>query len=121
MKKFILILLILVSKSSFASFPVVEEVSNQTIGSNGPLLEMGGITLIIWTIVVFTLLVFLLQYLRTSDFRETNPFKYFQISGWRRGPWLWTLYLLVLGLLVVAGSLMMILMWRGLGCMIGYC
>ena len=33
MKKFILILLILVSKLSFASFPVVEKVSNQTTGS----------------------------------------------------------------------------------------
>jgi hypothetical protein len=115
MRKLLLLLVTLITFTnvSYASFPVVEKISDQTIGSNGPLLEMGGITLIIWTIVAFTLLTFLIVYLRTN--RVTNPFELFQISGWRRGPWLWPLYLLALGLLVVAGNLMMNLMWRGLG------
>ena len=108
---------------SYASFPVVEKVSNQTTGLNGSLLEMGvPTTLIIWTIVVFPLLVFLSQYSRT---RLTNTFKYFQIFGWRvkvravQGPW-W-LILSSFVLMVVAAILTVIWMWIGFGCMIGYC
>ena len=121
MKKIILFLITITTFTnvSYASFPVVEKVSNQTTGSNVPLYLMGYPTLIIWTIVAFTLYGFLFSYLRTN--KETNPFKLFQLSGWRRGPWLWPLYLLALGLMVVSGYLMMIWMWRGLGCMIGYC
>ena len=123
MKKIILFLMTIITFTnvSYASFPVIEKVSNQTTGSNVPLYMMGIPTLIIWTIVVFTLYGFLFAYLRTNKDFLKNPFKLFQLSGWRRGPWLWPLYLLALSLMVFSGFLMMILMWRGLGCMIGYC
>ena len=125
MRKLLLLLVTLITFTnvSYASFPVVEKVSNQTTGSNGSLLEMGVPTpLIIWTIVVFLLLVFLSQYSRT---RLTNTFKYFQIFGWRvkvravQGPW-W-LILSSFVLMVVAALLTVIWMWIGLGCIIGYC
>ena len=125
MKKIILFLITITTFTnvSYASFPVVEKVSNQTTGSNGSLLEMGVPTpLIIWTIVVFLLLVFLSQYSRT---RLTNTFKYFHIFGWRvkvravQGPW-W-LILSSFVLMVVAALLTVIWMWIGLGCIIGYC
>ena len=92
MKKFILILLILVSKLSFASFPVVEKVSDQTTGSmTDPGLSShfpyyANIWFYIWGIGVFILLFFLVKNLRISGFREKNPFKYL-FSGWRRAPW----------------------------------
>ena len=105
MKRFVFIILLMISKSSFASFPVVEKVSDQTTGSNGPILYMPVITLIIWTIVVFTLLGFLGVLLKKK-----------QRTGGS-----WPLYLLALGLGVVGGILMIILMWRGLGCIIGFC
>ena len=62
MKKIILFLITITTFTnvSYASFPVVEKVSNQTTGSNGPLFEMEGNTLIIWIIVVFILFVFTL-------------------------------------------------------------
>ena len=107
MKKIILFLITITTFTnvSYASFPVVEKVSNQTTGSNGPILYMPVITLIIWTIVVFTLLGFLGVLLKKK-----------QRTGGS-----WPLYLLALGLGVVGGILMIILMWRGLGCIIGFC
>ena len=123
MKKIILFLMTIITFTnvSYASFPVIEKVSNQTTESNVPLYLMGNSTLLIWTIVGFTLYGFLFLYLRTNKDFLKNPFKLFQLSGWRRGPWLWPLYLLALSLMVFSGYLMMIWMWRGLGCMIGYC
>ena len=102
MKKIILFLITITTFTnvSYASFPVVEKVSN-------PLYDLPS--LIIWTIVVFTLLV-LLNVLFANKKRT---------GGWRRKPW--PLYLFATGLGVVAGILMIIWMWRGLGCMIGFC
>ena len=102
MKKIILFLITITTFTnvSYASFPVVEKVSN-------PLYDLPS--LIIWTIVVFTLLV-LLNVLFANKKRT---------GGWRRNPW--PLYLFATGLGVVAGILMIIWMWRGLGCIIGFC
>ena len=119
MKKTILFLITTTTFTnvSFASFPVVEKVSDQTTGS---MIDPIFLTLIIWTIVVFTLLVFLTQYSRT---RLTNTFKYFQIFGWRvkvrsvQGPW-WLILSSFL-LMLVAALLMIIWMWIGLGYMFG--
>jgi len=92
MKRFIFIILIMISKSSFASFPVVEKVSDQTTGSmTDPGLSYhfpyyANIWFYIWGIGVFILLIFLVKNLRISGFREKNPFKYL-FSGWRRAPW----------------------------------
>ena len=92
MKRFFLIILLMISKSSFASFPVVEKVSDQTTGSmTDPGLSSvfpyyANIWFYIWGIGVFILLIFLVKNLRISGFREKNPFKYL-FSGWRRAPW----------------------------------
>ena len=92
MKRFVFIILLMISKSSFASFPVVEKVSDQTTGSmTDPGLSYhfpyyANIWFYIWGIGVFILLIFLVKNLRISGFREKNPFKYL-FSGWRRAPW----------------------------------
>ena len=92
MKRFVFIILLMISKSSFASFPVVEKVSDQTTGSmTDPGLSShfpyyANIWFYIWGIGVFILLIFLVKNLRISGFREKNPFKYL-FSGWRRAPW----------------------------------
>ena len=63
MKKIILFLITITifTNVSYASFPIIEKVSNQTTGSNVPLwLQLMTVSdLIILTIVVSTLLVFL--------------------------------------------------------------
>ena len=106
MKKIILFLITITTFTnvSYASFPIVEKVSNQTTGSNGPILYMPVITLIIWTIVVFTLLV-LLNVLFANKKRT---------GGWRR-----KLLESILGIFAVI--LMIIWIWIGLGCIIGFC
>jgi len=121
MKKFILILLILVSKLSFASFPVVEKVSDQTTGSmTDPGLSSefpyyANIWFYIWGIGVFILLIFLLKNLRISGFREKNPFKYL-FSGWRRAPWWLYLSLILVYIAFTLWSvyLVMPLLWMAL-------
>lgn len=101
MKRFVLIILLMISKSSFASFPVVEKVSDQTTGSmTDPGLSSvfpyyANIWFYIWGIGVFILLIFLVKNLRISGFREKNPFKYL-FSGWRRAPWWLYLSLILL-------------------------
>tara|TARA_B110000444_G_scaffold222772_1_gene224946 strand:+ start:205 stop:534 length:330 start_codon:yes stop_codon:yes gene_type:complete len=82
---------------SYASFPVVEKVSNQTTGSPD-LFAMEGTTLIIWSIVVFTLF-----FLTILNFLK---------NGWRRRPW-W-LYLWTIGVGYFTISLGFNLFWRGL-------
>ena len=94
MKKTILFLITTTTFTdvSFASFPVVEKVSDQTTGSmTDPGLSSvfpyyANIWFYIWGIGVFILLIFLVKNLRISGFREKNPFKYL-FSGWRRAPW----------------------------------
>lgn len=89
---FLLITLIIFTNVSYASFPVVEKVSDQTTGSmTDPGLSSvfpyyANIWFYIWGIGVFILLIFLVKNLRISGFREKNPFKYL-FSGWRRAPW----------------------------------
>jgi len=121
MKKFILILLILVSKLSFASFPVVEKVSDQTTGSmTDPGLSShfpyyANIWFYIWGIGVFILLFFLVKNLRISGFREKNPFKYL-FSGWRRAPWWLYLSLILVYIAFTWWSVLLVLplLWMAL-------
>ena len=94
MRKLLLLLVTLITFTnvSYASFPVVEKVSDQTTGSmTDPGLSSvfpyyANIWFYIWGIGVFILLIFLVKNLRISGFREKNPFKYL-FSGWRRAPW----------------------------------
>ena len=94
MRKLLLLLVTLITFTnvSYASFPVVEKVSDQTTGSmTDPGLSYhfpyyANIWFYIWGIGVFILLIFLVKNLRISGFREKNPFKYL-FSGWRRAPW----------------------------------
>ena len=97
MKKIILFLITITTFTnvSYASFPVVEKVSNQTTGSPD-LLGMEGTTLIIWSIVVFTLF-----FLTILNFLK---------NGWMRRPW-W-LYLWTIGVGYFTISLGMNLLWR---------
>ena len=105
MKRFVFIILLMISKSSFASFPV-EKVSDQITGSmTDPGLSYhfpyyANIWFYIWGIGVFILLIFLVKNLRISGFREKNPFKYL-FSGWRRAPW-WLYLSLILVYIAVS-------------------
>ena len=111
MKKIILFLITITTFTnvSYASFPVVEKVSNQTTGSNVPLwLQLMTVSdLIILTIVVSTLLVFLGFLLKMKQ----------RTGG--RGQMLGLILGLPLSLLFA--YLLLIWAWRGLGCIIGFC
>ena len=97
MKKIILFLITITTFTnvSFASFPVVEKFSTQTTGSPD-LLGMEGTTLIIWSIVVFTLF-----FLTILNFLK---------NGWMRRPWWLYLWTIVVGYYTI--SLGMNLLWR---------
>ena len=81
MKRFIFIILLMISKSSFASFPVVEKVSDQTTGSmTDPGLSSyfpyyANIWFYIWGIGAF------IQVLEKKILLNT----YFLVGGGRRG------------------------------------
>ena len=121
MKRFIFIILLMISKSSFASFPVVEKVSDQTTGSmTDPGLSShfpyyANIWFYIWGIGVFILLFFLVKNLRISGFREKNPFKYL-FSGWRRAPWWLYLSLILVYIAFTWWSVLLVLpfLWMAL-------
>jgi len=108
MRKLLLLLVTLITFTnvSYASFPVVEKVSDQTTGSmTDPGLSSvfpyyANIWFYIWGIGVFILLIFLVKNLRISGFREKNPFKYL-FSGWRRAPW-WLYLSLILVYIAVS-------------------
>ena len=108
MRKLLLLLVTLITFTnvSYASFPVVEKVSDQTTGSmTDPGLSYhfpyyANIWFYIWGIGVFILLIFLVKNLRISGFREKNPFKYL-FSGWRRAPW-WLYLSLILVYIAVS-------------------
>ena len=99
MKKIILFLITITTFTnvSYASFPVVEKVSDQTTGSPD-LFGMEGTTLIIWSIVVFLLLI-----VTILNFRKYWKSKY-------RLPFI--IWAIVVGYFTV--SLGMNLFWRGL-------
>ena len=121
MKRFIFIILLMISKSSFASFPVVEKVSDQTTGSmTDPGLSSyfpyyANIWFYIWGIGAFILLFFLVKNLRISGFREKNPFKYL-FSGWRRAPWWLYLSLILVYIAFTWWSVLLVLpfLWMAL-------
>ena len=87
MKKIILFLITTTTFTnvSYASFPVVEKVSNQTTGSNVPLYLMGYPTLIIWTIVVFTLYGFLFAIIKLLYI--CKPFSGYSVARLSRLLW----------------------------------
>ena len=99
MKKIILFLITITTFTnvSYASFPVVEKVSDQTTGSPD-LFGMEGTTLIIWSIVVFTLFC-----LTILNFRKCWRSKY---------RLLFIIWAIVVGYFTI--SLGMNLLWRGL-------
>ena len=111
----------MISKSSFASFPVVEKVSDQTTGSmTDPGLSShfpyyANIWFYIWGIGAFILLFFLVKNLRISGFREKNPFKYL-FSGWRRAPWWLYLSLILVYIAFTWWSVLLVLplLWMAL-------
>jgi len=121
MKRFVFIILLMISKSSFASFPVVEKVSDQTTGSmTDPGLSSyfpyyANIWFYIWGIGAFILLFFLVKNLRISGFREKNPFKYL-FSGWRRAPWWLYLSLILVYIAFTWWSVLLVLpfLWMAL-------
>lgn len=107
MKRVVFIILLFISKSSFASFPVVEKVSNQTTGSmTDPGLSSefpyyANIWFYIWGIGAFILLFFLYKNLRPdyTPSKTKNPFiqiKEMFSEGWRRAPWWLYLSLILL-------------------------
>jgi len=127
MKRFVFIILLMISKSSFASFPVVEKVSDQTTGSmTDPGLSSvfpyyANIWFYIWGIGVFILLFFLYKNLRPdyTPSKTKNPFiqiKEMFSEGWRRAPW-WLYLSLILLYLVFswwAWLALMPLLWIAL-------
>jgi len=71
MKRFVFIILLMISKSSFASFPVVEKVSYKTTGSmTDPLFPI--------SFYISGIVVFILFFLTILNFLK---------NGWRRRPW----------------------------------
>jgi hypothetical protein len=126
MKRFVFIILLMISKSSFASFPVVEKVSDQTTGSmTDPGLSSefpyyANIWFYIWGIGVCILLFFLYKNLRPdyTPSKTMNPFIKIKemFSGWRRAPW-WLYLSLILLYLVFswwAWLALMPLLWMAL-------
>jgi cellulose synthase/poly-beta-1,6-N-acetylglucosamine synthase-like glycosyltransferase len=111
MKKIILFLITITTFTnvSYASFPVVEKVSNQTTGSNVPLwLQLMTVSdLIILTIVV-GLCVWFLGFLSKIKQRTGG-----------RGQTL--LAILAIPLILLLTALIIIWLWIGLGCIIGFC
>ena len=111
MKKIILFLITITTFTnvSYASFPVVEKVSNQTTGSNVPIwLQLMTVSdLIILTIVV-GLCVGCLGFIGKMK----------QRTGGRE-----RMIGLILGLplSLLFAYLLLIWAWRGLGCIIGFC
>ena len=123
MKRVVFIILLFISKSSFASFPVVEKVSDQTTRSmKDPLFPYyANIWFYIWGVSVFILLFFLYKNLRPdyTPSKTKNPFiqiKEMFSEGWRRAPW-W-LYLSFILLYLVfswwAWLALMPLLWMAL-------
>ena len=110
MKKLLLLFtLTTITNVSYASFPVVEKVSNQTTGSNVPLwLQLMTVSdLIILTIVV-GLCVGCLGFIGKMKQRTGG-----------RGQTL--LAILAIPLLLLFTALIIIWLWIGLGCIIGFC
>jgi len=99
MRKLLLLLVTLITFTnvSYASFPVVEKVSDQTTGSmTDPGLSYhfpyyANIWFYIWGIGVCILLFFLYKNLRPdyTPSKTMNPFIQIKemFSGWRRAPW----------------------------------
>ena len=103
MKKMILLLITITifTNVSYASFPVVEKVSNQTTGS---MIDPLFIKLIIWAVVGVPIVWFLRVVFKMNQ----------RSVGWRR-----KFLDSILGIFAVI--LMIIWIWIGLGCIIGFC